>query len=471
MTGAEYVPSYLLTSGEDDPRAPSAAHPVTIAAPWKPFLPHQWQHYKFLPPASDKPQVATEAILGGWGSGKTHENLRKAIRMAQLNPWRSCYGNGNPRGILAAPTHRILRQSVLFHFDQLVPREMVMQRRGPPHNDILMSNGFRWILHSGESEIEGLDAAVVLVTEIHHPSWSAEPTKFLNLMARLRDPHAQYMAMLVDGLPESGWVRDTFDLENRPNPTRQTVLAKTADNPYIPQATLQAFYDSCPSGQEKKLLGGQWMPPIGAIYPQFSADVHLIEMRGHENVVTHLGMDVGNFGAVIMAQEIDVELRNIVGQKRTDKGLLICDQMLTVDESVDRQCYRIKTETKWHVGQGSTIAVDPTIRRDELHAIRNHFPDAKIVKRERGHTHFPIEAGIRSVQRAFCDALGNVRLYISRHLANTPNGVVDAIQRYRRNEKTQEPIKDNARDHCADSLRYIVTEQLQPERPETVVFS
>ena len=83
---------------------------------------------------------------------------------------------------------------------------------------------------------------------------------------------------------------------------------------------------------------------------------------------------------------------------------------------------------------------------------------------------FPIESGIRIVQRAFADALQNNRLYIWRGLANVPNGIVDGLQRYRRNEITQEPIKDNARDHCLDALRYICCELLPTDKPESRVL-
>lgn len=441
---------------------------VTVAAPWLPPLPHQWEHYKYLPAE----RIETSALLGGWGSGKTHGNVRKALRLAALNPWRSVYGEGNPRGILAAPTHRILRQSVMHHFDQLVPPEMILRRRGPPHNDILMSNGFLWILHSAESEIEGLDAAVVLATEIHHPSWASDPQKYLNLVARLRDPNARYMGMLVDGLPESGWVRDTFDTENRPNPNRNTILAATKQNPFIPKETLSSFYESCPSGQEKKLLGGQWMPPIGAIYPQFSADIHLVEERMiPHNVTTHVGMDVGNFGAVVFAQEIGVELQDITGRKSNGRGMLVGDQLLTNDESVDRMCYRIRTETPWAITGDSIFAVDPTIRKDEVRAIKDHFPDVRVIKRDRGHRFFPVESGVRVVQRGLRDALENTRIYFSRHLAPTPLGIVDSIQRYRRNEKTQEPIKDNLRDHPIDALRYLACELVPTELAEAVEYT
>ena len=37
--------------------------------------------------------------------------------------------------------------------------------------------------------------------------------RFINLVSRLRDPHAARLAMIVTGRPEAGWVRETFDLD------------------------------------------------------------------------------------------------------------------------------------------------------------------------------------------------------------------------------------------------------------------
>lgn len=467
-----YVPAMYLDAPDDDAsRSWDFSRPLVEYAPWKPPRPHQWDAFTFegARVKPDEPPMARINLLGGWGSGKTHGAARVALKAALRNPWTPAYGeDNNPTGIIVAPTFRILKQSTMQQFDQLCPRNLIKRRRGPPHNDILMANGFRWVLYSGEAQIEGLTLCAAWVDEIQHPVFSGGSNRFLNLMARIRDMNAATLFAITSGLPEAGFVRDTFGHQA---PDMRTILCATTDNPYIPQVTLQAFYDACPSGQEKTLLGGEWMSPPGMIYPQYDANTHIPGMEGNPDVPTHLSFDVGNYGAVLFGQDIQVKTRNVIGRTQADKGLLIVDQLLTTNESVDRQCYLAKTQTKWQVVPGrSVITVDPTTRRDETLAIRKHFPGVMVVKRERGHENFPIETGVRQVQRGLKDALGNVRLYFSPVLRGQPLGILDGIQRYRRNETTGEPVKDNLRDHVLDALRYMVCECIPADKPQARVL-
>ena len=379
-----------------------------------------------------------------------------------MNPWTPAYKDKHPIGIIVAPTHKIMRQSTLQEFDEVFPREAILHRRGPPHSDITLINGFRFLLHSGEGEIEGITACLVWVDEIHHNTFASRAKRFMNLLARLRDKHSQRMAMIVSGLPEPGFVRDTFEHETE---NRRTILAATTDNPHIPQETLNEYYASCPSGQERALLGGHWMAPPSAIYPQYEAGVHLVDREMDPRLPVHLSFDIGNFGCVMVGQTEDIETKDVIGRTNKELGLLIGDQLLTENEGIEAMGYRIKTQTPWIVRPGaSIITTDPTTRRDEHYAMKKHFPGVRIVQRKRGHEHFPVEAGIEFMQRGFMDALGNVRLRISKKISKMPLGLVDGLTRYRRSEITGQPVKDNLRDHPLDATRYLVAFHLPPRR-------
>jgi hypothetical protein len=428
------------------------------------WLAHQREFFDFEP----QDRIETSALLGGWGSGKTTGLARKCFKIACANPWTSGYGRSNPTGLVVAPTYRILRHATLPAFERAIPRSAVKKSRGSPHNDMLLSNGFRFLFYSGEGALEGVTACLVGVDEIHHPVFSSNAARYMNMVARVRDPLSPRMGIIVAGLPESGWVRDMFD---RAGPNRFTRLAGMADNRMLPREAQTTYLEACPGGYEEMLIRGRWMAPQFAVYPQFSGDLHVVKKEPNPREPVHLGMDVGNFGCILVAQEIDVQVRNIIGQPVTATGMLIVDEMLTSDESVEQQCYRLKTERPWIVRPGvSRICVDPTIRRDEIGAIKKHFPGCKIVKLDRADDLYPIESGIRVVQRALRDALGNVRLLFSKRLEATQLGVLDAIQRYRRNERTQIPIKDNLRDHPIDALRYLVCELLPVDRPHLRVL-
>lgn len=452
----------------------------------QPFLPGQEAGFTY---EADTGKIATIAYLGGWGSGKTHGAARTFFNYCLMNGWHEVYGTSTPKALIVAPTYRVLQQATLVEFFNVCPSAFVLRRRGPPHNDILLANGVTILTHSGEAEIEGITASVVWIDEIHRPTFANHATRFPNLMARLRDKKAPQKAMIVSGLPESGWIRERFDipgvkpeiLSNGPdkppvrvykNDRQCTVLMPTVGNTHNDPDVVSAYFSQCPSGQEESLLGGNWMPPQGAIYPQFSADIHLTDFRGNADAVTHIGLDIGDHGAMLFAQQAPAQIRNIVGRQHTENGLIVVDQILTHDQSVDAMCYQAKTRTGWNIfGPNTTICTDPTTRRDETKAIRKHFPNARIVKRERGHETFPIESGIRLTQSALRDALGNVRLRFWRGLADESLGVIDGLQRYRRNPVTGLPVKDNSRDHCLDALRYLAAEWLRTEKPEARILS
>lgn len=428
---------------------------------WKP-LANQMEALEFI--ARDDPTAPLRimAVLGGWGSGKSRSCAQAFIAGCMSSPWDKRYGSNNPRSAVLSPTYRVLKQSTLVQIDSVLPREFVHRRRGLPHNDILLRNGHLIELHSGAGELEGASYCSVWIDEIHHANFDAR--KFLNYQARARDPFAKKLSVIVSGLPETGWVRDIFDVAQ--SSSRKTILCATQSNKYIRAEVLQEFLASCPSGAEARLLGGDWMPPVGAVYSQFDTGVHVIERECRQVEAVDIAFDVGNFAAVIVAQQISVPIRNVVGRVDQDKGLLICGQMLPDNMSVDQICYQLRTKTNYVIQpEVSIICTDPTTDRDELASIRRHFPNVRVVRRDRGEATYPVDTGIRFVQRALRDALGNVRLFFSRSLVGTPRGILDAISRYRYREDSDIVVKDNTRDHVLDALRYIVAERLPAERP------
>lgn len=408
-----------------------------------PLLPHQRELLRFRAPPG---VIETAAALGGWGSGKSYSAATKFLSVAMENGWDHRYGSTRPLAVILSPTMTTMRQATLTQFYKVCPPALIKKRWGSPRNEILLINGVSVLQHSGDSTLEGLDCCAVWVDEVQHRVFSSNVEKFLNYRARLRDPFAKRKCLVASGLPSAGFVRDQFDIQS---PARKTVLSPTRSNSYIDQAVVSSFYESCPSGQEEMLLGGQWMPTAGAVYPQYDAGLHITDQQGDPGKPTHVSMDIGNHGAILFGQEIDVPVKDITGRVTQDKGLLIVDQILTSDQSVDGMCYQIRTGTQWNTGGPKTkVTVDPTARRDELLSLRRHLPNATIVKRDRGHSMHPIESGIRVVQRGLRDALGNVRLKFSRGIERQPLGIIDGLQRYRRNESTGVAVRDDSRDHC-----------------------
>lgn len=430
---------------------------------WKPPFSHQWEAFSFTP----KGGFGLVALLGGWGSGKTHGAARTFFRWACENGWHEDYGTDQPQGFIISPTAQTLRAATLREWEKVLPRDTLLKRRLHPNNDYTLTNGFYVKGYSAEAELEGVTASVGWIDEISHSVFSNNPTKFLNYMARLRDNKAKRRIMIVSGLPTHGWVRETFDKQEA---DWKVLLAPSSANTEIPESTLEAFKMAVGQEEALALLDGQWMSPVGTIYTEFSTD-NLTEKDANPNRPVHFGLDVGERGGAVFAQDIDIQCHGITGQpvRGREKGLLVFDQMLFSDQSVEEMCYRIRTEGNFRILPGqSKICVDPTIRRDELHAIQKHFPGVHVVRKRRGDSAENVEWGVRQTKRAFCDALGNRRLLLHKRLAQAPYkngfGLMDGIERYRRRDNGT-PVKDNMRDHVLDCLRYLVVELIPAEKP------
>lgn len=437
---------------------------TSIRANWPKLLPHQ-REALFWQPAG---QVGRLAIVGGWGFGKSLAASLRFLRCAFENPWTPAYGDNNPKGVLVAPTMKIAYLATVPMLLRHLPSELILKKDFHRHHYIMLSNGFKIVIHSGESELEGVDACAVWIDEIQHDNFANNTVRYMNLFGRLRDPFANKALMIVSGLPESGWVRETFEAQDENN---KTILGGTKDNPHIPKDLITQFYANCPSGFEESLLGGQWMAPPNAVYPQFDPAIHVVDTPPDHNAVTHVGLDVGNFGAILFAQKRQIRVKDVMGYEYTDHCIEIVDQILTNNDSVDAQAYQIKMNTKWNIQDGASLfCVDPMIRKDEIFALRKHFPQSHVIKRERGHNHFPVENGIRIVQRGLRDAVGNTRLFFNRRLLSETHGIISAVEKYRRNTRSQDPVRDNTSDHPLDALRYLCCELIPTAKPQNKTY-
>lgn len=435
---------------------------LDLTAAWSPFLQKQWEAFGWEPP--DGIKQVTEGLLGGWGAGKTDGVARVFVKRVLRGGWHRAYGHKVPIAYVCAPTWRVMRQTTLPALEAVMPREAIRSRRLSPVFEWELANQVKILFVSAESEIEGFTAFAGWLDEVQHPNYWTNPKRIPNLVARLRDPRARLRSLMLSGLPESGPVRDRFD---RPDdPSTHLILTGTRDNAYLDEETISKLLAACPAGYEDSFIGGKWLMPQGAIYSQYDPEAHLSDRDGDWDRPVHLGMDVGNGGAMVAGQDTVERFKD----DTTGRGLRVVGEMITEDISAEEMCLRVKRETPWRIVPGeSEIYTDPNLDKDEYRAIKRVFGDVRIVKRERGDDAFPIETGIRWCQRALRDAHGDVRCRFSRALVGKKHGILDGIQRYRRNEFTGRPVKDNLRDHPLDAWRYLVAGRLQPERAQAAV--
>lgn len=448
----------------------TAEKEITLA--WSEFLPHQWDLFSYE--LDEFPGPAVTACLGWWGSAKTSAAVRRFFRVAMANPWTPAYGVNRPQAVVMAPTSRILKKATMAKLEAIIPPELIIDRRKSPTPWWLLANGLEVSFVSGEMGFEGEDLCLMLIDEVQHPVFSSDPERFRNYQARLRDPLSTHLELIVCGLAESGWVKETFDTETLPveeRKNRYTRMCGTDDNPHLPKETLRQILATCPADEAEIIRRGGWAPVQGAVFGTWDPSIHLVDMHGDDRLPVSIGLDAGEHGGVVFGQRIKVKTRDITGREMTEDGLLVVDQMLTEAESVEDVCKRIKVETPWRlVPEMSEIYVDPTLRADEVAPLRRHFPGVRILQRDRQDPYYEIKPGIRLMRANLKDATGSTRLYFSRKLASTRSGIIEAIETARRNPDTGAVVKDDRTDHIRDACRYLCCGMLRAPlvRPEVI---
>lgn len=415
------------------------------------LLPHQARFVRWAPP----PDVVAdgfseEAILGGWGSAKTIALMAKTLAVAVANRRHPGYPPEiYPRVVVTGPVERTVLKVLIPKFRQVCPRELIRKVHGRPHPAIRLVNDCVVEFMSYDAVIEGDDLAAVVVDEVHKLT---DATQLQNLRNRVRDPWALRRAFLAAGLPESGWVREQFDvarMDQKEQRRRQTMLVGTELNTHLPKSHLESILSSCPDGYQASLVGGGWMPPENALYPMFSADRHVVPAARYRanQPIAAVGIDIGRSAAAVICQE-----EKIPG---VGPGVLVVDEVLLQHSSVEDMAAAVKAAHGPRLRPGVTVvAVDPTIRDDELNAIYRTLPGLYVKKRPRTDPFYHVNAGIRLVQAALLNAKGESRLHFVAGLNQHTRGVLDSLLNTKFHPRSGERVKDNTRDHAEDALRY-----------------
>ena len=415
---------------------------------WSHALPHQRELLRHTWSPELEAGPTTEAVLGGWGSGKTYAQGMRYTLLALQAGWHEAYGSKRPQAIVVGPNLRLAVRNQLELIESLLPKGLIKQRWHMPQPRLLLQNGLEIHAISADSRYEGESLVLCWCDEIQHEVYSADPTLYTNLIARLRDPKARlrHPRMLVSGLPTAGFVRDTFDRDKDARLFLRLWASK--QNTRLAEGIFAEIQKATPYGQEDVYLRGQWTQHPDALYPQYRAELHLVDDPGNRAQPVSIGIDVGNRSAVIIGQR-----RQVPGTAET--RLHVVDEILGDGLSTDELVERFR-RTGWLIQPGkSEICVDPTIRRDELGAIRRYYPSVQLLQRERTDQYYEVQTGVRLVQTALRNSSGHVRLTFARHLGMNRRGVIESLTALRFNSRTGGMVVDDLRDHPNDALRYL----------------
>ena len=108
----------------------------------------------------------------------------------------------------------------------------------------------------------------------------------------------------------------------------------------------------------------------------------------------------------------------------------------------------------------SKVYVDPTLRVDERNALRRIFPGVHVVQRERDDFLYNVEPGVRLCQGALRNGAGQVHCRFLKHLRQNADGVIDAIMKAKRNDRSGRLQVQDRFDHAQDAWRYLLNGML-----------
>lgn len=392
------------------------------------------------------------AYLGGWGAGKTVVGTA-GFGMIAAGALKGTVDGYRPQTVVLAPTARVLEKVLMPKLGDVIPPELIIKKTGRPYPTWHLVNGVDISFVSFEATFEGEDIAAMLVDEVQ--LLAQDPVKFQNYLARLRDPRASFLGMICTGLPEAGWVRDQFDpnrLNAKDRALRHTVLTGTRDNKSLPPDTVAQFLASCPAGYEAAFIEGGWMPMADALYDMFGEHNIVPSSMWDRSVPVKLGLDAGVSSAIVVGQHMSFPW---------GRGVLLGESVVGRHISIKELCLKAKEKYGKQIIAGhSKICCDPTIRSDELAAMRSVFPGVHIMQRKRTDKLYQVEPGIRLVQAAIQNSQQQNHVAIVASDRGTKRGLIDAWTRIKKSPRTGARIKDDALDHVDDAARYLLNHML-----------
>ncbi|MCK5805355.1 MAG: DEAD/DEAH box helicase family protein [Lentisphaeria bacterium] len=204
----------------------------------------------------------TTYLAGAWGCGKSVADLLYIDESIALNSGLT--------GIVMQPTHRMLKE---FITTQFVPSYQDMILKWDRTDNIFnLRDSSRIIFLSAHipERIEMFNAAWAVLDE----AGLMQRRIFERIQARVRVKRAGCLRIGLTGTPHYGWLKDEF--EGQDNDKRRIIHARTADNPHLHPDYVANLTAACPARLAKAYLEGHFVPPGGAVYPEWDTDRHVI---------------------------------------------------------------------------------------------------------------------------------------------------------------------------------------------------
>uniref|UniRef100_A0A6H2A267 Putative terminase n=1 Tax=viral metagenome TaxID=1070528 RepID=A0A6H2A267_9ZZZZ len=208
------------------------------------------------------------AFVGGLGSGKTWVGSVASIVEMATHP--------KTLGAILAPTYPLLRDSTIRTFFEICPRELIKEYNRSEQRVVFRNNAeaiFRPCDDPNSIDrLRNINLAWAWMDEAAlNPEYA-----WRILVGRLRDPKGSLKAWITTTPKGFGWIWEKW--VNNPTENYFMVNATSEENVHLPKEyieTLKSEYTGVFARQE---IYGQFVGHEGAVYPEFSRSVHVINI-------------------------------------------------------------------------------------------------------------------------------------------------------------------------------------------------
>ena len=389
-------------------------------------------------------------LVCGFGAGKTHALVAKAITMAALNI-----------GYVSAlfePVSPMLRDILQRTMDDLLDQYQVpfTFRVSPlPEYTLHFDEGSHTILlrtMETWNRIRGQNLCAIGFDEADTPSKRVAEQATRMALARLRSGNVRqfYAATTPEGF---GWAYDLF--ERNAGADTALIRGTSYDNPYLPDDFIPSLEANYPPALVKAYVMGQWVNlTTGQVYNRFSRERHLqqlpilLDRFGNVRTEGQEGVPAAD-ESILVGMDFNVGNCNAVLAVRRGKQLWIFDEV---------------------AGAADTDALAQGIRRRHPEARILGYPDASGANRSTNSARSdiailasydisnmspsanpPIRDRVAAVQAALENGNGETRLWIDPRCKRT----VECLELQSYDDKGQ-PDKQSGYDHMCDAAGYLV---------------
>jgi len=382
-----------------------------------------------------------KAYVGGYGSGKTYAGCHEAIRLSVINRGLT--------GMMIAPTFRMLEDSTLPTFLEILDRAEVAYKYRSSDGRLTLPWGSRVLFRSADNPVrlKGPNLAWVGVDEgalISRAAWEVA-------ISRIRHPDAKRLSAFITTTPEGfNWLHEEFVERRRRGYT--VVYSRTSENVHLPKeyvSDLEAAYD--PMLVRQYLMGEFVNPAAGRVYQPFDRAVH---------VNPGLAYDPG----LPLALAIDFNVNPLHAAVIQASG----DVVMVVDEIVlaSSNTYELCNEVRARYGEIQVVAYpDPTGRARKTAGTSEAPSDFAILMSHgfevRARPSSPaVKDRVNAVNRRLMDASGRTGLIVSDGCRNTIRSFEQTCY------KPGSSVVDKAAsvEHMTDAIGYFI-EYEHPIRP------